>query len=70
MLPLSRETQRLPALKKALAAYRMVFGQPRQEDLLEYILARLDDKEVDLEALRQCQIDLSPPADKADRPRK
>jgi len=60
MLPLSRETQRLPALKRALAAYRMVFGQPRQDDLLEYILSRLDEA-VDLDALRDCQIDLSPP---------
>jgi len=60
MLPLSRETQRLPALKRALAAYRMVFGQPRQDDLLEYILARLDES-VDLDALRDCQIDLTPP---------
>ncbi len=60
MLPLSRETQRLPALKRALAAYRMVFGQPRQDDLLEYILARLD-QAIDLDALRDCQIDLTPP---------
>ncbi|MGI5818739.1 MAG: helicase-related protein [Armatimonadota bacterium] len=60
MLPLSRETQRLPALKEALAAYRLVFGQPRQEDLLDYILDRLDGDEIDREALRRCQIDLSP----------
>ena len=60
MLPLSRETQRLPALKEALAAYRLVFGQPRQEDLLEYILDRLDEDEIDREALRECQIDLTP----------
>ena len=61
MLPLSRETQRLPALKEALAAYRLVFGQPRQEDLLQYVLERLDQDEIDREALRRCQIDLSPP---------
>lgn len=61
MLPLSRETQRLPALKEALAAYRLVFGQPRQDDLLQYILDRLGEDEIDGEALRRCQIDLTPP---------
>jgi hypothetical protein len=60
MLPLSRETQRLPALKEALAAYRLVFGQPRQDDLLEYILQTIEGDDIDLEALRRCQIDLTP----------
>lgn len=36
-LPLSREAARLPALRGSLAVYRMVFGQPRQEDLLEHL---------------------------------
>jgi len=36
-LPLSRESARLPALRRSLAVYRMVFGQPRQEDLLEHL---------------------------------
>jgi hypothetical protein len=36
-LPLSREAARLPALRSSLAVYRMVFGQPRQEDLLEHL---------------------------------
>ncbi len=62
MLPLSRETRRLPALKEALAAYRLVFGQPRQEDLLAYILDRHGEgNEIDIEALCGCQIDLTPP---------
>lgn len=36
-LPLSREAARLPALRGTLAVYRMVFGQPRQEDLIEHL---------------------------------
>jgi len=42
MLPLHGKTHRPPALKRRLAAYRMVCGQPRRDDLLEYILSRLD----------------------------
>ena len=37
MLPFSREIDRLRWLKKSLAAYRLAFGQPRQDDLLEYL---------------------------------
>ena len=33
-LPLSREWNAVEPLRHALAIYRMVFGQPRQEDLL------------------------------------
>jgi hypothetical protein len=34
LLPFSKEVGKLKQLKKGLALYRMVFGQPRQEDLL------------------------------------
>jgi hypothetical protein len=34
LLPYSREIGKLKQLKHGLAFYRMVFGQPRQEDLL------------------------------------
>lgn len=37
MLPFSKESGRLDSLKRALAVYRMVFGQPRQEDLIHYL---------------------------------
>ena len=40
-LPLSREARQLEALKRSLAVYRMVFGQPRQDDLMAYLLDRL-----------------------------
>jgi hypothetical protein len=55
MLPFSREQQRLPDLKASLAVYRLVFGQPRQEDLLAYL------KDRDLSDARQWRISLVPP---------
>ena len=60
-LPLSRDRDRIAALRRSLAAYRMVFGQARQEDLLSYLLARFTAEEVSnyAEILR---IDLQPPA--------
>ena len=60
VLPLSRDVDRVVALRRSLAVYRMVFGQPRQDDLLEFILREVPD------ALREdlatsLTIDLSPP---------
>ncbi|HEY5961598.1 MAG TPA: helicase-related protein [Polyangiaceae bacterium] len=40
MLALSRETAQLDKLKRELAVYRLAFGQPRQEDLLAYLVGR------------------------------
>ncbi len=40
MLPMSREIDQLERLKKSLAVYRMVFGQPRQEDLAAWLEKR------------------------------
>jgi hypothetical protein len=59
-LPLSRERERISALKRSLAAYRMVFGQARQEDLLSYLLARFTEEEVSTHA-EILRIDLEPP---------
>jgi hypothetical protein len=60
-LPLSRDTSRYEQLKDSLAIYRMVFGQPRQEDLLEYLRKHVPEER--LEAVRrELMIDLSPPA--------
>ena len=39
IIPLSREVARLANLKRTLAVYRLVFGQPRQEDLIEFLLS-------------------------------
>lgn len=37
MLPFSREVRRLEWLKRSVTVYCLAFGQPRQEDLLEYL---------------------------------
>ena len=36
-----REAARLVALRRSLAVYRKVFGQPREDDLLEFILREI-----------------------------
>ncbi len=59
-LPLSREISRLNELKRALVAYRMVLGQPRQEDLLRCIESYLEGK-ICADELAEFRIDLSPP---------
>lgn len=60
-LPLSREVSRLNDLKRTLVAYRMVLGQPRQEDLLHCIESYLSGK-IDADDLVKFRIDLSPPS--------
>lgn len=60
-IPLSQDEQRYEDLRRSLAAYRMVFGQPRQEDLLAYLVDRVSPER--LEELRPLlQIDLRPNA--------
>jgi hypothetical protein len=58
-LPLSREASRLPALKSSLAVYRMVFGQPRQDDLLEYLMNRIPKEDLE-RCSEEIKIDLVP----------
>jgi len=60
-LPLSRDHERLAGLRRSLAVYRMVFGQPRQEDLLAYLVDHLPAEDVN-RVLAELQIDLSPPS--------
>jgi hypothetical protein len=58
LLPsLSREAEAWPLLKRRLALYRLVLGQPRQEDLL----AALERGDITEEQTRKWRIDLSPP---------
>jgi hypothetical protein len=59
LLPFSSEIARLKWLKQSVAVYRLAFGQPRQDDLMEY-LRSLGDRlsRADLEDL---QIRLTPP---------
>ena len=58
-LPLSRDANQLRALKRSLAVYRMVFGQPRQDDLMAFLLEHCErEKLLEIEPL--LRIDLSP----------
>lgn len=59
MLPFSREVKRLEWLKRSLTVYRLAFGQPRQDDLLEY-LRSLVGREMTAEDLADLQIRLEP----------
>lgn len=59
-LPLSRDRERLFALRKSLVVYRMVFGQARQEDIVEYLLSRFPESEVS-RISQELSIDLEPP---------
>lgn len=58
-VPFSQERQRAPELIKALSVYRMVFGQPRQEDLMRYLLDRIPEERRE-EAMRVAVVDLAP----------
>jgi hypothetical protein len=60
-LPLSRDLDRLRYLKHSLTLYRMVFGQPRQEDLLNYLLTHIPEEER-AKIASDLRIDLSPPS--------
>ena len=59
LIPLSREVERLERLKRSLAAYRMVFGQPRQEDLVAFMRMRLTSDELG-RMVEELRVDLSP----------
>ncbi len=60
-LPLSREEHRLIDLRKALAVYRMVFGQARQEELVSYLANRVSPEQL-ASLLQELRVDLTPPA--------
>jgi hypothetical protein len=60
MLPLSRELTRLDDLKQSLALYRLTFGQPRQEELLEF-LKRHSSEGKEAAVAFERHIDLRPP---------
>ena len=60
LLPLSRDSEQLNRLKRGLALYRLVFGQPRQEDLLTHLSEHLAVNEIE-RAVKEWRIDLTPP---------
>ena len=60
VMPFSQEEAALPRLRKALAAYRLAFGQARQEELVEFLGANRSDEQL-AQLGAQLRIDLSPP---------
>jgi hypothetical protein len=60
VLPFSRDATSLPRLRRTLAAYRLAFGQPRQEELVEFLNAERTDAEL-MEIISKVRIDLTPP---------
>ncbi len=59
VLPLSRDASKLERLLKAVATYRLSFGQPRQEELLKYLAGRIPEPEL-LEIVQRLRVDLTP----------
>ena len=57
LLPYTKEESAFKRLRRQLAAYRVVFGQPRQEELLSL----LDQSDSTEQQIRDWMIDLSPP---------
>ena len=57
LLPYAQEVEAFRRLKRQLAAYRVVFGQPRQEELITL----LDRAELSTGQIQGLTIDLSPP---------
>ena len=57
--PLSREVEKLRVLKRSLAAYRLVFGQPRQEDLAQFVM-QASEAGLPAETIDLLMLDLSP----------
>jgi len=58
-LPLTHDRQLLVALRKSLAVYRLVFGQPRQDDLIEYLQQHIPADQLE-DLVGRLKIDLSP----------
>ena len=60
ILAFSKEEFHYQRLKRMLAVYRLVFGQPRQEDLLEHLASRSGS--ISLDHVRDAwRISLEPP---------
>jgi hypothetical protein len=59
MFPLSTDCERLENLRNSLVAYRMILGQPRQEDLICYLQERFNEG-VDPKDFLKFRIDLTP----------
>ena len=66
-LPLSWDASQLQALKRSLAVYRMVFGQPRQDDLVAFLLDRVAREKLrEIEPLLRIDLSARPAEDGID----
>ena len=63
MHALSRDERRYEDLRRSLAVYRMVFGQPRQDELLAYLQERLTPQQIQV-AMDAGRVDLAPRLDR------
>ena len=59
LYPYSRDVEKLKELVKVLTYYRLTFGQPRQDDLVESLAGLGYDTE-EIKRLNELMIDLSP----------
>lgn len=57
--PLSREASRIDSLLSSVAYYRLAFGQPRQEELVNHVLNQISDEGLRSE-LADIRVDLAP----------
>jgi hypothetical protein len=48
VLPFSRDAKAIVDLRRTLAIYRLVFGQPRQDDLVAYLQEHVSPDEFDV----------------------
>lgn len=61
LLPLSREEGQLQALLRSVVAYRLAFGQPRQDDLVAWLGDRMAGDAGSDDRIARLRVDLSPP---------
>jgi hypothetical protein len=61
-MPMSREKNQKDALSRSVAVYRMVFGQPRQEDLINFINSQAEAgiENLKIDEIINYRIDLTP----------
>ena len=59
LLPLSRDASKLERVLRAVATYRLSFGQPRQEELIGYLDGRVPRSEL-AKMLDKLKVDLTP----------
>jgi len=59
---MSREKNQKIALSRSLAVYRLVFGQPRQEDLINFINSQAEGgiENLKIDEIINYRIDLTP----------